>query len=132
MALDAKMRIKEARKLRFAQYDTKRKNLVEELEERERAFKKAKLDKEEKQKSVWRENERIMEEGRLMREKRAKEFQDREEEATKARERERAELEPPKLGEFPLALFIDQSHFDVCCRHTRYDYPRQVLPRLAP
>ena len=103
-ALDAKVRLKQARKERFAKFDNKRKDLVNELEERERAFKKAKVDKEEKQKSVWRENERIMEEGRLMREKRAKEFQDREEEAAKTRERERAELEPPKLGEFLLAL----------------------------
>ena len=53
MALDAKMRVKEARKARFAAYDNKRKNLVEELEEREREFKKAKVDKAEKQKQVW-------------------------------------------------------------------------------
>ena len=86
MALDAKIRIKEARKLRFSKYDAKRKNLVEELEERERAFKKSRLEKEEKQKNLWRENERIMEEGRLMREQREKDLHKREEEAAKAAE----------------------------------------------
>ncbi|KAF7798467.1 hypothetical protein EIP86_009688 [Pleurotus ostreatoroseus] len=95
MALDAKMRLKEARKARFAKYDAKRKNLVDELEERERAFKKAKVEKEQKQKAVWRENERIMEEGRVLREQREKDMQKREDEA---REREKSELEPPSLG----------------------------------
>ncbi|KAJ3559257.1 hypothetical protein NM688_g450 [Phlebia brevispora] len=98
MALDAKIRIQEARKTRFAQYDTKRKNLVEELEERERAFKKARLDKDQKQKQVWRENERIMEEGRILREQREKERIRREAEITRAQDRERSELEPPSLG----------------------------------
>ncbi len=41
MAVDAKQRLKQARAERFKSYDTKRKNLVERLEERERAFKKA-------------------------------------------------------------------------------------------
>ena len=98
MALDAKMRVKEARKARFAAYDNKRKNLVEELEEREREFKKAKVDKAEKQKQVWRENERIMEEGRLMREAREKDFLRREEEAQAESKRMKAEMEPPALG----------------------------------
>lgn len=100
MALDAKIRIKEARKARYAQYDNKRKNLVEELEERERAFKKAKTDKEERQKEVWRENERVMEEGRLMREAKEKELLRREEEAQTAASRTKAGLEPPALGKF--------------------------------
>lgn len=96
--MDAKLRIKEARKLRFASYDNKRKNLVEELEEREAAFKKARLEKQEKQKQVWRDNEKVMEEGRLMRERREKELQEREAAAATAREKERRELEPPALG----------------------------------
>ncbi|KAI0075507.1 DnaJ-domain-containing protein [Panus rudis PR-1116 ss-1] len=98
MALDAKVRLKEARKARYAQYDAKRKNLVDELEERERAFKKSKLEKEEKKKEMWRENERLMEEGRLMREAKAKELQRREEEALQASRKAKAELEPPALG----------------------------------
>ena len=50
MALDAKQRLKEARKARYAKYDAKRKNLVDELEEREHAFKKARVEKEQRQK----------------------------------------------------------------------------------
>ena len=98
MALDAKMRVKEGRKARFAAYDNKRKNIVEELEEREREFKKAKVDKAEKHKQVWRENERIMEEGRLMREAKEKDFLRREEEAQAESKRMKAEMEPPALG----------------------------------
>jgi DnaJ homolog subfamily C member 17 len=99
MALDAKMRLKEARKARYAQYDMKRKNLVDELEERERSFKKAKVKKEEKEKEMWRENERIMEEGRLMREKRDKELREKVEEAErKARTPDADGPDPPSLG----------------------------------
>ncbi|GJE99569.1 DnaJ-domain-containing protein [Phanerochaete sordida] len=98
MALDAKMRLKEAHKARYAQYDSKRKNLVDELEERERAFKKAKVDKEAKQKEMWRENERIMEEGRILREKRERELQQKVEEAERKAKAEQAGLEPPNLG----------------------------------
>ncbi|KAI0087429.1 DnaJ domain-containing protein [Irpex rosettiformis] len=94
MALDAKYRLKEARKARYAKYDAKRKNLVDELEEREHVFKKARVEKEEKQKQVWRDNEKIMEEGRRLREEREKELQKREEEAR----RQAMEIEPPALG----------------------------------
>ena len=99
MALDAKMRIKEARKARYASYDAKRKTMVEDLEERERTLKKARVEKEAEKKARWHENERIMEEGRLMREQREKDLHKREEEAAKAAERQKAELEPPVLGE---------------------------------
>ncbi|KAL4254617.1 Pre-mRNA-splicing and ERAD-associated protein [Abortiporus biennis] len=98
MALDAKMRLKEARKQRFAKFDTKRKNMVDDLEERERAFKKTKLEKEQKQNDMWRENERIMEEGRILREQREKELQRREQEALEQDQKARNEFEPPKLG----------------------------------
>lgn len=127
MALDAKLRIKEARKARFSQYDNKRKNLVEELEERERAFKKAKTDKEEKQKQVWRDNERIMEEGRLMRETREKELLRREEEAQAESKRMKAELEPPALGMFIFCLFSPYELISCgCVRHSRYYHPSQM------
>ncbi|KAH8084350.1 DnaJ-domain-containing protein [Cristinia sonorae] len=102
MALDAKVRLKEAQKARYAKFDKKRKDLVADLEEREQAFKKAKVEKAEKQKEVWRENEKIMEEGRLMRERREKELLARElemnESARKEAENARAEYEPPSLG----------------------------------
>lgn len=97
--MDAKLRLKEARKARFSQYDNKRKNLVEELEERERAFKKARTETEAQKKERWRENERIMEEGRRLREDREKELQKKEREREELGQSARSELEPPSLGQ---------------------------------
>ncbi|TBU25255.1 DnaJ-domain-containing protein [Dichomitus squalens] len=102
MALDAKLRIKEARKARYATYDAKRKVLVEELEESERAFKRARVEKEAEKQERYRENERIMEEGRRLREEREKELtrKEREREAfeRKAQQAADAILEPPPSG----------------------------------
>ncbi|KAI0735371.1 DnaJ domain-containing protein [Earliella scabrosa] len=102
MALDAKLRLKEARKARFATYDAKRKGLVEELEERERTLKKARVEKEAEKKERWRENERIMEEGRRLREERERELQrkerEREELEKKTQQAANAGIEPPSLG----------------------------------
>lgn len=98
MALDAKQRLKAFRKARYAQHDAKRKVMVDELEEQERAFKKSRMEKEEKKKQMWRENEQIMEEGRRLREQREKELQRREEEATRQAHEQHNELEPPELG----------------------------------
>ncbi|OCH89226.1 DnaJ-domain-containing protein [Obba rivulosa] len=115
MALDAKMRVKEARKTRFAQYDAKRKNLVEELEERERAFKKARVGKEAETKARMQENERIMEEGRRLREERERELRQKAAEVREAEKTVNADLEPPTLGaldttvrvKFPLSSHPD-------------------------
>ncbi|KIP06356.1 hypothetical protein PHLGIDRAFT_128342 [Phlebiopsis gigantea 11061_1 CR5-6] len=98
MALDAKMRLKEARKTRYAQYDSKRKNMLDDLEEAERAVKKAKVEKEAKQKEMWRENERIMEEGRILREQREKVLHQKAEEAERRARTGADDVEPPSLG----------------------------------
>lgn len=104
MALDAKVRLKEARKARYSQYDAKRKNMLDDLEERERAFKKAKTDQAEKQKEVFRENEKIMEEGRILREARQKELAKKMQEAEDGERRKKQadadSFEPPTLGAF--------------------------------
>ncbi|THH16469.1 hypothetical protein EW146_g4174 [Bondarzewia mesenterica] len=97
LALDAKLRVKEARKARFANYDAKRRTLVDELEERERA-----------------------EEGRRMREEKEKELRRVEEEAERAAERAREEMEPPPPGDldttvrlkYPLAKHSDLTTAD--------------------
>jgi DnaJ family protein C protein 17 len=94
--LDASVRAKDARKARFAKFDAKRKNLQEELEERERAFKKQKLDKAKEAKAREQENERIKEEGRKLREEKEKELKKREEEVLAAKQEED---EVPQLGE---------------------------------
>ncbi|KJA23059.1 hypothetical protein HYPSUDRAFT_201621 [Hypholoma sublateritium FD-334 SS-4] len=77
MAVDAKLRLKQARAERFKSYDTKRKNLVEELEERERAFKKARTEKQAEEVATWRDTERIKEEGKRLREQKEKELREK-------------------------------------------------------
>ncbi|KAF9530237.1 DnaJ domain-containing protein [Crepidotus variabilis] len=74
LALDAKLRIKLARTERYKSYDNKRKNLVEELEERERAFKKVRVEKQKEEAEAWTSNERIKEEGKRLREEKEKEL----------------------------------------------------------
>jgi DnaJ homolog subfamily C member 17 len=88
----------EARKQRFAKYDSKRKQMLEELEERERAFKKLKVEKDATERERAREADRIRNEGKMMREQREKDIRLREEEAEKAAAAARAELEPPSMG----------------------------------
>ena len=113
MALDAKLRLKEARKARYAQYDAKRKGLVEELEERERAFKKARTETEAQKKERWRENERIMEEGRRLREEREKELERRERERQELEKKTQTGspgLEPPSLGPYMRGLTSKDLH----------------------
>jgi DnaJ family protein C protein 17 len=96
MALDAKQRLKEAQQRRYSAANDKRKRMLDELEQRESEFKKAKVDQQKKQREIYRENETLMEQGRLLREQKAKEMQRREEEARKASEP--LLDEPPSLG----------------------------------
>ncbi|KAF8884928.1 DnaJ-domain-containing protein [Gymnopilus junonius] len=105
LALDAKQRVKQARKERFKSYDNKRKNLVEELEERERAFKKARMEKQKEEVETWRETEKIKEEGKRLREQKEQDLKKRmhqEEEILKSREEE-DEAPPPMIRlKYPL------------------------------
>ncbi|CAE6419864.1 unnamed protein product [Rhizoctonia solani] len=66
-ALDASRKIKLARAERFAAYDSKRKGLQDELEERERAFKKARVVKAQAEQALQEELQRLGEEGRRRR-----------------------------------------------------------------
>ncbi|KAI0935094.1 hypothetical protein AcV7_003995 [Taiwanofungus camphoratus] len=128
MAVDAKLRLKEARKARFSSYDAKRKGLVEELEARERAFKKAKVEKEEEEKARWRENERIMEEGKKLREEREKELRRKEmerEEAAKATVRDN---EPPTLGALDTTVRLKYP----LSTHPSLTTPSSLNPLLSP
>lgn len=99
LALDAKMRIKQARKERFKGYDAKRKNLVEDLEERERAFKKARVEKQKEEVEQWQATEKIKDEGRRLREEREKELRAREQDSVNAKEDQEQEDVPPALSE---------------------------------
>ncbi|KAJ3820930.1 DnaJ-domain-containing protein [Lentinula raphanica] len=72
LALDAKLRLKQARKERYKNYDLKRKNMVDELEERERALKKVKADKQREEAALTQETEKIKDQGRRLREEKLK------------------------------------------------------------
>ncbi|KAG7100047.1 hypothetical protein E1B28_001832 [Marasmius oreades] len=95
LALDAKLRAKQARAERFKNYDNKRKNLVQELEERERAFKKAKSGKMKDEAVRSEQAEKIKEEGRRLREEKQKQLK-KELEARK-QESQTDEMEAPEL-----------------------------------
>ncbi|KAK0449119.1 DnaJ-domain-containing protein [Armillaria borealis] len=93
LALDAKLRVKAAKAERFKSFDTKRKAFLEELEERERSFKKARMDKQKSEADQWQANEKIKDEGRRLREEKEKEIRQREQNAKKVD----AEDEPPSM-----------------------------------
>ncbi|KAI9463028.1 DnaJ-domain-containing protein [Russula earlei] len=113
MALDAKLRIQEARKQRYANFDKKRKTMLEELEAAERADKEAKSADATKRQRFAQEAEQIRDAGRRMVEERQAELRRRQEEAERAEKSAQEELEPPPLGEhdttvrlkYPLAKY---------------------------
>ncbi|KAJ3714251.1 DnaJ domain-containing protein [Lentinula raphanica] len=84
LALDAKLRLKQARKERYKNYDLKRKNMVDELEERERALKKVKADKQREEAALTQETEKIKDQGRRLREEKLKELEKKEREANES------------------------------------------------
>jgi len=98
MALDAKLRIQEARKQRYANFDKKRKAMLEELEEAERADKEAKSAEATKKQKYAQEAEQIRDAGRRMVEERQAELRRQQEEAERAEKSAQEELEPPPLG----------------------------------
>ncbi|KAJ6557987.1 hypothetical protein B0H19DRAFT_1261554 [Mycena capillaripes] len=125
LALDAKLRVKAARDERFKSYDNKRKNMVTELEERERAFKKAKMDQQRDEANRWQETEKIKAEGRRLREERENEFRKREAEA---RQPEEDDMEAPSLD--PLDTTI-RLKFKLSA-HPNLTTPAALAALLAP
>ncbi|KAI0002575.1 hypothetical protein BJV74DRAFT_933116 [Russula compacta] len=113
MALDAKLRIQEARKQRYASFDKKRKAMLEELEEAERADKQAKSAEAVKRQKYAQEAEQIRDAGRRMVEERQAELRRQQEQAERTAKDAQDELEPPPLGEhdttvrlkYPLAKY---------------------------
>jgi len=98
MALDAKLRIQEARKQRYANFDKKRKAMLEELEEAERADREAKSAEATKKQRYAQETEQIRDTGRRMVEERQADLRRQQEEAERAEKSAQEELEPPPLG----------------------------------
>ncbi|KAI9441402.1 DnaJ-domain-containing protein [Lactarius indigo] len=113
MALDAKLRIQKARKQRYANFDKKRKAMLEELEQAEQADKKAKSAEASKRQKYAQEAEEIRDAGRRMVEERQAELLRQQKEAELAEKTAQEELDPPPLGEhdttvrlrYPLAQY---------------------------
>lgn len=105
MALDAKLRIQEARKQRYANFDKKRKVMLEELEEAERADREAKAAGAKKKQKYAQEAEQIRDAGRRMVEERQAELRRQQEEAERAEKSAQEEFEPPPLGAYLSLLY---------------------------
>ena len=97
MALDAKLRIQEARKQRYANFDKKRKTMLEELEQAEQADKQAKSADATKRQKFAQEAEQIRDAGRRMVEERQAELRRQQQKET---ELAQEELDPPPLGAY--------------------------------
>jgi len=113
LALDAQLRLKAAKKQRFAAYDNKRKTMVTELEEREREFKRARMAKEQEKAARETENDKIREEGRRLREQKERELElqalERERERSKSKFEEMVGGDtdtPPPLGDLDTTIRI--------------------------
>jgi DnaJ family protein C protein 17 len=111
---------------------------VEELEERERAFKKARADKQKEEVETWRETERIKEQGKLMREQKEKLLQQKMKGNQGAEEvtigREEGEEAPPAMGGVFLAKsFLRNSYsvIDPLDTTIRLRYPLKTYPNLT-
>jgi DnaJ family protein C protein 17 len=105
MALDAKLRIQEARKQRYSNFDKKRKAMLEELEEAEQADKKAKSADAAKRHKFAQEAEQIRDAGRRMVEERQAELRRQQQKEAELCAQE--ELDPPPLGAYLHSPIID-------------------------
>lgn len=119
MALDAKLRIQEARKQRYANFDKKRKVMLDELEVEERAHREAKSAEAKKKQKYAQEAEQIRDAGRRMVEERQAELRRQQEEAERAEKSAQEELEPPPLGEHDTTVRI---------KYLRAKYPQLTTP----
>jgi hypothetical protein len=127
MALDAKLRLASAKKERYKAYDSKRKAMVADLEEREAAFKRTRAEKDREERARWTDNERIKEEGRKMREDRQKRMQDAEEAKNPDTPTgELADDEPPELGLW-FALYNNGNSTHMCIRLIGHDCTAQIF-----
>lgn len=103
--------------------------MVDELEERERAFKKARMDKADDEVKQQQEEERIKEAGRRMMEAKAEEAKKRKYDTEKEAERKEEESLPPALG-LSIDLLLLTAKLTVLRRTRRpgHDHTSQVPP----
>lgn len=100
--------------------------MVEELEERERAFKKTRLDKKNEEIKVQVETERIKEEGRKLRERKEEDIRKRNEERIKGQWVEEDDVEAPELRMFSTSYF-NHLRLSILIRPTRYDNSTKIF-----
>ena len=74
--------------------------MLDDLEERERVFKKARMERREEEVKRWADVERVKDEGKRMMEEREKEIRTKEEEAERARMPLEEEDVPPTIGAY--------------------------------
>ncbi|TFK34436.1 DnaJ-domain-containing protein [Crucibulum laeve] len=110
IVLDAKIRLQQAKKERYKNYDAKRKTMMDELDQREQAHKKARTEKQKEEVEKFHETERIKEEGRKLREEKQKELKKMEEERLRAMApREEEEDMPPPLDHLDTTVRLKYS-----------------------
>ncbi|KAI0300168.1 hypothetical protein B0F90DRAFT_1725617 [Multifurca ochricompacta] len=117
MALDAKLRIREARKQRYANFDRKRKAMLEDLEAAEKEEKKAKSMQAAERQRYAQETEQIQDAGRRMVEERQAQQRRQHQEAERVERKAQEDLEPPLLGEHDTTV--------------RLKYPLVMYPKLT-
>ena len=108
LAVDAKLRIQNARKARYANYDSKRKAMMEDLEDRERAFKKQKENRDKEQRDKHAQAEMAKGEGKRMMEERLAAMKAMEEQQTAEAAKEEEEALPPTIGLFNSLYYTGQ------------------------
>lgn len=98
-ALDANIKAQQAKKIRFAAYDSKRKAMMDELEKSERDFKKSRFEAEKEREITQREEERIKEEGRqMMKERGEREAMKQSDRLREAKGKEREKVDEAPAG----------------------------------
>ncbi|KAG8892651.1 hypothetical protein FRB99_002558 [Tulasnella sp. 403] len=117
--LDTKLKAQQARKIRFAAHDSKRKAMLDELEKSERDFKKSKLDERMAKDARLKEEERIKEEGKRL----VKERQDAA--LAKERQQEREAKGKEKAADAPPAGPLDST---IRLKYTTTDHPTLTSP----
>ena len=104
--------------------------MVEELEAREQAFKKARVGKQKEEVELWQETERIKEQGRRLREDKEREMRQRGEEQSRATgDAAEDDLEAPSLGMVLVALREFGVSLTMSHRSPGYNHPHQIYPQ---
>lgn len=104
--------------------------MMEDLEDRERAFKKQKENRQKEQQDKYHEAERAKGEGKRMMEERLAEMKAMEEQRAAESSKEEEETLPPTIGMFCLSV-LQGRLTDLFSRATGYHHSTQIHPCLS-